>query len=168
MLWLKKVWLKSGCCAWNSKQWGLRGFQVPGEVSSMDLKKTILFAQLILCQWQTSHQPAFCSALGSCLHRNGNQHLKIMTEALKGLLTDRASCKSAFYHTGKGKAWSWQVLSEMKSSSAASFPLVSIQPGNFTRKWNWIETCRKQARIKGKKAEGRAEFLAIGDSRNIQ
>lgn len=124
--WLKKAWLKSRCCAWNSKRWGLRGLQVPGEVPSTAPEKTTLLVQLMLCLWQTSHQPASSSALGSSPYRNGNQHLKIMRETLKGLLINMASCKSAFYHGGRGKGWIWQGPSQMPSSLAASFPLAVL------------------------------------------
>lgn len=95
--WLKKAWLKSGCCAWKGKRWGLRGIQVPGEVPSIAPEKATLLVQLTLCLWQTSHQPASSSAVGSSPYRNGNQHLKIMRETLKGLLINMASCKSAFF-----------------------------------------------------------------------
>lgn len=157
--WLKKAWLKSGCCAWNSKQWGLRGLQVPGEVPSTAPEKTTSLAQLSSCLWQTSHQPASSSAVGSSLYRNGNQHLTIMTDTLRGLLINMASYKSALYHGGKGKRWSWQVLSlrcralwQLHSHwQFLSCRMVSSQPASFTGKGNWIETCRKQARITEKR-----------------
>ena len=159
--WLKKAWLKSGCCAWNSKQWGLRGLQVPGEVPSTAPEKTTSLAQLSLCLWQISHRPASSSVPGSSLYRNGNHHLKVMTETLKGLLINMASCKSAFYYGAKGKGWSWQVPSlrcralwQLHSHlQFLSCRMVSSQSANFIGKWNWIETCRKQARIKEKKEE---------------
>lgn len=65
-----------------------------------------------------------------------------------------AGCKSAFYHGRKGKGLTGQFpslrsrpLKQLLSYWQFLFcSVTSSQPANFIEKWNWIETCKKQAR----------------------